>query len=101
MRGSRCRSSSTTGTTCRGIRTSTTAAPITTATRGTEFQLSLSRGEHLDYHQVTDEAQYISYPGSRARHAHGVLGRAGDREHVAPAALDAPKRANPNAPCLQ
>jgi|GEM_PF-5681262 hypothetical protein len=22
----------------------------------------MSRGEHLDYHQVTDEAQYISYP---------------------------------------
>lgn len=24
--------------------------------------VSLSRGEHLDYHQVTDEPQYISYP---------------------------------------
>ncbi len=24
--------------------------------------VSLSRGEHLDYHQVTDEAQYIDYP---------------------------------------
>ena len=24
--------------------------------------LAMSRGEHLDYHQVTDEAQYISYP---------------------------------------
>jgi hypothetical protein len=24
--------------------------------------LAISRGEHLDYHQVTDEAQYISYP---------------------------------------
>lgn len=24
--------------------------------------VSLSRGEHMDYHQVTDEAQYIDYP---------------------------------------
>jgi hypothetical protein len=24
--------------------------------------MAISRGEHLDYHQVTDEAQYISYP---------------------------------------
>ena len=24
--------------------------------------VAFSRGEHLDYHQVTDEAQYISYP---------------------------------------
>lgn len=24
--------------------------------------LAISRGEHLDYHQVTDEAQYIDYP---------------------------------------
>src|SRR5213076_1607385 len=24
--------------------------------------VSFSRGEHLDYHQVTDEPQYISYP---------------------------------------
>ena len=24
--------------------------------------LAMSRGEHLDYHQVTDEAQYIDYP---------------------------------------
>lgn len=25
--------------------------------------ISLSRGAHLDYHQVTDEPQYINYPG--------------------------------------
>ena len=24
--------------------------------------VAFSRGEHMDYHQVTDEAQYISYP---------------------------------------
>ena len=42
--------------------------------------VSMSRGEHLDYHQVTDEAQYIDYPRPRARVADGVRRRAVDRE---------------------
>jgi hypothetical protein len=63
--------------------------------------VALSRGEHLDYHQVTDEAQYISYP-DLARVSRLVFDAATAIAN-APArpALDAPKQTNPNAPCRQ
>jgi putative aminopeptidase FrvX len=63
--------------------------------------LALSRGEHLDYHQVTDEAQYISYRDlarvSRMVHD-GALAIANAAQRPA---LDAPKSTDPNAPCRQ
>jgi hypothetical protein len=63
--------------------------------------LALSRGEHLDYHQVTDEAQYISYRDlarvSRLVHD-GALAIANADERPA---LDVPKPTDPNAPCRQ
>jgi hypothetical protein len=63
--------------------------------------VSFSRGEHMDYHQVTDEAQYISYPDlarvSRMVYAAAIaLGNMPHRPQ-----LDAPKQTNPNAPCRQ
>jgi hypothetical protein len=63
--------------------------------------VALSRGEHLDYHQVTDESQYISYP-DLARVSRLVFDAAmsianADHRPV----LDAPKPANPHAPCRQ
>jgi hypothetical protein len=63
--------------------------------------LALSRGEHLDYHQVTDEAQYISYRDlarvSRMVHDGALAVANADRRP----ALDAPKPTDPNAPCRQ
>ena len=63
--------------------------------------LALSRGEHLDYHQVTDEAQYISYRDlarvSRMVHD-GALAIANADQRPA---LDVPKPMDPNAPCRQ
>jgi peptidase M28-like protein len=63
--------------------------------------VAFSRGEHLDYHQVTDEPQYISYP-DLARVSRMVLDAAvlianGDHRPK----LDAPKPTNPHAPCRQ
>ena len=63
--------------------------------------VALSRGEHLDYHQVTDESQYIDYP-DLARVTQLVFDAAiaianADRRP----ALDAPKPTNPHAPCRQ
>jgi Zn-dependent M28 family amino/carboxypeptidase len=63
--------------------------------------VALSRGEHLDYHQVTDEAQYISY-SDLARVTRLVFDAAmsiANADHRP--ALDAPKPANPHAPCRQ
>ncbi len=63
--------------------------------------VALSRGEHLDYHQVTDEAQYISYP-DLARVTHLVFDAAmsiANADHRP--ALDGPKPANPHTPCRQ
>ncbi|HEX3868056.1 MAG TPA: M20/M25/M40 family metallo-hydrolase, partial [Gemmatimonadaceae bacterium] len=63
--------------------------------------VSLSRGEHMDYHQVTDEAQYIDY-ADYARLTRMVLDAA---EFVANAdhapRLDVPRPANPHVPCKQ
>jgi hypothetical protein len=63
--------------------------------------VAFSRGEHLDYHQVTDEAQYISYPDlarvSRMAYSAAVLiANMPQRPR-----LDAPKPVDPNAPCRQ
>jgi hypothetical protein len=63
--------------------------------------MAISRGEHQDYHQVTDEAQYISYRDlarvSRMVHdAALMIANAPERPR-----LDAPKQTDPNAPCRQ
>jgi Zn-dependent M28 family amino/carboxypeptidase len=63
--------------------------------------VALSRGEHLDYHQVTDEAQYIDY-ADLARVSRMVydmamaLANAPTRPR-----LDVPKPADPHGPCHQ
>ena len=63
--------------------------------------VSLSRGEHRDYHQLTDEAQYIDYP-DYARLTQMVFDAA---VYVANAShrpkLDGPKPTNPHVPCKQ
>ena len=63
--------------------------------------LAISRGEHLDYHQVTDEPQYISYRDlarvSRMVHDAALAIANADQRP----ALDAPKETDPNAPCRQ
>jgi len=63
--------------------------------------VAMSRGEHMDYHQVTDEPQYISYPDlervSRMVYDAAIaIGNAPTRPK-----LDAPKQTDPNAPCRQ
>jgi hypothetical protein len=63
--------------------------------------VAFSRGEHLDYHQVTDEAQYISYPDLArvAQMVHdGALAIANAPERPT---REVPKPADPNAPCRQ
>ena len=63
--------------------------------------VSMSRGEHLDYHQVTDEPQYISYP-DLARVSRMVFSGAmviANMSHRP--RLDAPKQTNPSAQCRQ
>jgi len=62
--------------------------------------VSLSRGEHLDYHQITDEAQYIDYT-DLARVANLVRDaavRVANLDHRPK--LDRPK-GDPHAPCVQ
>ena len=62
--------------------------------------VSLSRGEHLDYHQVTDEPQYIDYQALArvARLVYAVTIRLANED--ARPALDVPKP-DPRAPCRQ
>ena len=63
--------------------------------------VAFSRGEHLDYHQITDEAQYISYPDLArvAQMVHdGALAIANAPERPK---RDVPKPTDPNAPCRQ
>jgi hypothetical protein len=63
--------------------------------------LAMSRGEHQDYHQVTDEPQYISYR-DLARVSRMVFDAALSIANAdARPALDAPKQTDPNAPCRQ
>ena len=61
----------------------------------------MSRGEHLDYHQVTDEAQYINYPDlervSRMVYSGAmVIANMPNRPR-----LDAPKPLDPKGQCRQ
>lgn len=63
--------------------------------------VSLSRGSHRDYHQVTDEPQYIDYP-DYSRFVQMVLDAAtfvANADHRP--RLDAPKPSNPHVPCRQ
>ena len=63
--------------------------------------VSLSRGEHADYHQVTDEPQYIDYQ-ALARVATLVWDFArvvADLDHRP--ALEGPRPTNPHVPCRQ
>jgi hypothetical protein len=63
--------------------------------------VSLSRGSHMDYHQLTDEPQYIDYP-DYARLTQMVLDAAvfvANADHRP--GLDAPKPTNPHVPCKQ
>lgn len=62
--------------------------------------VAFSRGEHMDYHQITDEAQYIDYD-ALARVAMFVKDAAIDlATRPARPRLDKPKT-DPNAPCRQ
>ena len=62
--------------------------------------VALSRGEHLDYHQVTDEPQYIDYEALArvATLVSDVATEIANLDHRP--LLDQPKR-DPNAPCVQ
>ncbi len=63
--------------------------------------VSLSRGAHRDYHQVTDEPQYIDYP-DYARLTQMVFDAAlavGNADHRP--RLDVPKPTDPHVPCKQ
>jgi Zn-dependent M28 family amino/carboxypeptidase len=62
--------------------------------------VALSRGEHEDYHQVTDEAQYIDYDDLArvARLVRDAALRIANLDHRP--ALDHPK-GDPHAPCVQ
>ena len=63
--------------------------------------VSLSRGAHRDYHQVTDEAQYIDYP-DYARLTQLVLDAAMFVANAPHAPVrDVPKPQNPHVPCRQ
>jgi hypothetical protein len=63
--------------------------------------VSLSRGAHRDYHQITDEPQYMDYP-DYARLTQMVFDAAvaiGNADHRPK--LDGPKPADPHVPCKQ
>ncbi len=62
--------------------------------------VAFSRGEHLDYHQVTDEAQYIDYADLArvSTMVHDAALRIANLDHRP--ALDAPK-GDPHAVCRQ
>jgi hypothetical protein len=63
--------------------------------------VAMSRGEHLDYHQVTDEPQYISYP-DLARVSRMVYAAAmALADMPTRPTLDAPKPADPHGQCRQ
>jgi Zn-dependent M28 family amino/carboxypeptidase len=63
--------------------------------------MAISRGEHLDYHQVTDESQYIDYV-DLARVSRMVLDAALSLANAPTRpALDVPKPADPHGPCQQ
>jgi hypothetical protein len=63
--------------------------------------VSLSRGSHMDYHQLTDEPQYIDYP-DYARLTQLVFDGAIFVANAAhPPKVSMPKPSNPHVPCRQ
>ena len=63
--------------------------------------MAISRGEHLDYHQVTDEPQYISYP-DLARVSRMVYAAALTIANMPQRPKsDVPKPADPHGQCRQ
>lgn len=60
----------------------------------------LSRGYHVDYHQVSDHPEYIDYQGMArvAGFVHDIALAVANRE--ARLVVDGPKQ-DPNAPCRQ
>ncbi|MGH7523092.1 MAG: M28 family metallopeptidase [Gemmatimonadales bacterium] len=62
--------------------------------------VAFSRGEHLDYHQVTDEAQYVDYPDMLRviNMVHDAVLRIANLDHAPK--LDHP-RGDPHAVCRQ
>lgn len=63
--------------------------------------VALSRGEHADYHQVTDEPQYIDYAvlarvATLARDFAVAIANLDQRP-----AVDGPRQSDPHAPCRQ
>jgi hypothetical protein len=62
--------------------------------------VAFSRGEHLDYHQVTDEAQYIDYPDMLrvVNMVRAAVTRIANLDHAPQ--LDKPK-GDPHARCVQ
>jgi len=63
--------------------------------------LAVSRGEHADYHQVTDEAQYIDYAvlARVATLARDFAVAVANLEHRP--VVDGPKQSDPHGPCRQ
>ena len=63
--------------------------------------VGMSRGEHLDYHQVTDEAQYINYPDlvRVTKMVYTAALSLADMSHRPK--LDLPKPADPHGQCRQ
>lgn len=62
--------------------------------------IAVSRGEHMDYHQVTDEPQYIDYDALArvATFVHDAAVELGNLDHRP--RLDKPRQ-DPKAPCRQ
>ena len=63
--------------------------------------MALSRGEHADYHQVTDEPAYIDYTALArvATLARNFVTAVANRDR--PPAVDGTKPTDPHAPCRQ
>lgn len=63
--------------------------------------INFSRGDHPDYHQVTDEPQYIDYDGMArvATYVRDLAVTLGDLDHRV--RVDKPKQKDPNDPCVQ
>jgi glyoxylase-like metal-dependent hydrolase (beta-lactamase superfamily II) len=63
--------------------------------------LAVSRGSHLDYHQVTDEAQYIDYPDLTrvTKMVYTAAKSLGNMSHRPK--IDVPKPTDPHGQCKQ
>ena len=102
MRRSRFRSSSTTRSTRRATGSSTIVAPITIRTRASGFRRSTFRaGDHPDYHEVTDEPQYIDYDAMArvATYVRDLALALANLDHRV--VVDHPKQKDPHAACVQ